>query len=105
MKTETTGIADGHAAAPAPLWATLVATFFGAGNMKPGPGTWGSAAAALIWLRLARWIPVPWQPATLAMLAAVAIAVGIPAATQAARASRLKDPQFVVIDEVAGQWI
>ena len=24
----------------APLWATLVATFFGAGRLKPGPGTW-----------------------------------------------------------------
>jgi phosphatidylglycerophosphatase A len=105
MKTEITGIADGHAVAPAPLWATLVATFFGAGRMKPGPGTWGSAAAALIWLGLARWIPAQWRPSSLAMLAVVAVAVGIPAATLAARASRLKDPQFVVIDEVAGQWI
>jgi phosphatidylglycerophosphatase A len=31
--------------------------------------------------------------------------VGIPAATQVARASGTKDPQFVVIDEVAGQLI
>ncbi len=31
--------------------------------------------------------------------------VGIPAATQVSRASGLKDPQFVVIDEVAGQLI
>jgi len=33
------------------------------------------------------------------------IAIGIPAATRVARASRTEDPQFVVIDEVAGQWI
>jgi phosphatidylglycerophosphatase A len=46
-----------------------------------------------------------WQPVVLAALAALAIAVGIPAATQAARASGVEDPQFVVIDEVAGQWI
>jgi phosphatidylglycerophosphatase A len=105
MKTEITGIADGHAKAPAPLWAILVATFFGAGRMRPGPGTWGSAAAALIWFGLARWIPAAWQPLVLAALAALAIAVGIPAATQAARASGVEDPQFVVIDEVAGQWI
>jgi phosphatidylglycerophosphatase A len=39
------------------------------------------------------------------LLAAVAILVGIPAATQMARATGLKDPQFVVIDEVAGQLI
>ena len=39
------------------------------------------------------------------LTAAVAVLVGIPAATRVARASRLKDPQFVVIDEVAGQLI
>jgi phosphatidylglycerophosphatase A len=31
--------------------------------------------------------------------------VGVPAATIVARESGCKDPQFVVIDEVAGQWI
>src|SRR5262249_60490595 len=43
-------------------------------------------------------------PANLA-IAALAIAVGIPAATRVARATGLKDPQFVVIDETAGQLI
>ena len=105
MKTDLTGLADSHTEAPAPLWATLVATFIGVGKMKPGPGTWGSAAAALIWFELARWIPVALQPAVLAALAVVAVGLGIPAATKVARASRVKDPQFVVIDEVAGQWI
>ena len=38
-------------------------------------------------------------------LAAATMAVGIPASTQVARATGLKDPQFVVIDEVAGQLI
>jgi phosphatidylglycerophosphatase A len=33
------------------------------------------------------------------------VLVGIPAATRVARASGVKDPQFVVIDEVAGQLI
>jgi phosphatidylglycerophosphatase A len=105
MMNDITGIADGHAEAPAPVWATLVATFFGVGKMRPGPGTWGSAAAALIWFGLARWIPVAWQTEVLAGLAAVAVGLGIPAATRVARASRVEDPQFVVIDEVAGQWI
>jgi len=104
MKSEITGIANRRVEAPA-RWATLVASFFGAGKMKPGPGTWGSAAAALIWFALARWIPVAGQPLVLIGMAVAAIAVGIPAATQAARASRMKDPQFVVIDEVAGQWV
>src|SRR5262252_2679256 len=35
--------------------------------------------------------------------AALAVAIGIPAATYMSRATGLKDPQFVVIDEVAGQ--
>ncbi len=90
---------------PAPLWATLAATFFGAGRMRPGPGTWGSAAAVLIWAGVSRWIPPHIESAVLAGLALLAILVGIPAATRFARASQLKDPQSVVIDEVAGQWI
>jgi len=39
------------------------------------------------------------------VLAVLAIGIGIPAATRVARASRTEDPQLVVIDEVAGQWI
>jgi phosphatidylglycerophosphatase A len=80
---------------PTPLWATLVATFFGIGWLRPGPGTWGSAATVLLWAGLA-----------LAIAMAVLIAlIGIPAATRVARGSGTKDPQFVVIDEVAGQLV
>jgi phosphatidylglycerophosphatase A len=90
---------------PAPLWAKLVATFFGVGFMYPGPGTWGSAATLFLWWLITRWV-APHQQATVAIaLAAAAIIAGIPAATAVARASGLKDPQFVVIDEVAGQLI
>jgi phosphatidylglycerophosphatase A len=35
----------------------------------------------------------------------LSIGLGVPAATIAARESGRHDPQFVVIDEVAGQWI
>ena len=35
----------------------------------------------------------------------LSIALGVPAATIAARESGRHDPGFVVIDEVAGQWI
>jgi phosphatidylglycerophosphatase A len=88
-----------------PLWATLVATFFGVGHLRPGPGTWGSAATVLLWWLLGRWITPGWQPCAAAVLALVAVLIGIPAATRVARASSRKDPQFVVIDEVAGQLI
>jgi phosphatidylglycerophosphatase A len=38
-------------------------------------------------------------------LAVLVALVGIPAASRIARATGVKDPQFVVIDEVAGQLI
>ena len=89
----------------APLGAKLVATFFGTGLLHPGPGSWGSAATVLLWWLLSRWISPGWQPEAALFLAAVAVLIGIPAATHMARSSGLKDPQFVVIDEVAGQLI
>lgn len=89
----------------APLWATLTATFFGTGLLRPGPGSWGSAATVLLWWGLTRMLPPGMQPAWAIAVAAAAVAAGIPAATQVSRATGLKDPQFVVIDEVAGQLI
>jgi phosphatidylglycerophosphatase A len=89
------------------LWAWAVATFFGAGLGKPGPGTWGSAAAVLLWAAFA-WAAHPSRTTLLIALLAgivVSIAVGVPAATVAARESGRHDPGFVVVDEVAGQWI
>jgi phosphatidylglycerophosphatase A len=87
------------------LWATLIATFFGIGRLRPGPGTWGSAATVLLWSACAfRMAPNLRTPVAIA-LAVLVILIGIPTATQVARASATKDPQFVVIDEVAGQLI
>jgi phosphatidylglycerophosphatase A len=100
MKSEA-GVVAGRA----PLWASLVATFFGIGRLRPGPGTWGSLAAVLIWLGLSRFIQPAWQTPALTGMALLAVAIGIPAATETAKAASVKDPQFVVIDEVAGQWI
>jgi phosphatidylglycerophosphatase A len=89
------------------LWAFAVATFFGAGYGKPGPGTWGSVAALLLWAAFAWGIHPAPQSLLLALLAGIALTLlfGIPAATIVARESGRHDPQFVVIDEVAGQWI
>ena len=86
-------------------WATLLATFFGIGYLRPGPGTWGSAATVLLWWLLARSTAPAWHPRLAVLLAVTAVLAGIPAATRVARASGVKDPQFVVIDEVAGQLI
>jgi phosphatidylglycerophosphatase A len=87
----------------APRWAELVATFFGAGNMRPGPGTWGSAGAVVTWIAIAHWLPQAMLVPGAALYAVLATAVGIPAATRVARAMGGKDPSKVVIDEGAGQ--
>ena len=89
----------------APLWASLVATFFGIGRLKPGPGTWGSVATVLLWALAMQPVPPDFRLWATLAAAAVVTLVGIPAATRVARASSVKDPQFVVIDEVAGQLV
>jgi len=105
MKSEIAVQPAPIARSPAPFWAATVATFFGIGRLRPGPGTWASAAAALIWLAVGRLIAPTLYTAVLASLIVLVIALGIPAATLVARASGQKDPGFIVIDEVAGQWI
>ena len=89
------------------LWAWLIGTFFGAGLLRPGPGTYGSAAAVLLWLGTAHVLhPNPLALTYGTILAAIAATVlGIPAATIVARESGREDPGHVVIDEVAGQLI
>jgi phosphatidylglycerophosphatase A len=88
-------------------WAWAVGTFLGAGRLRPGPGSWGSAAAALLWLAAAMGLhlspaPLSWVTLTAAF---AALAIGIPAATRVEQESGGVDPGHVVIDEVAGQWI
>jgi phosphatidylglycerophosphatase A len=89
----------------APLWAMLVATFFGSGRLKPAPGTWGSLATVIVWALASSRIPVANRTWATIIAAAAVTLIGIPAATRVARASGLKDPQFIVIDEVAGQLV
>ena len=92
-------------ASTAPRWATLVATFFGAGRLKPGPGTWGSLATTLLWWLIASHLPANARLIAIVLLIVLSVAVGIPAATLEARGCGKKDPQHVVIDEVAGQLV
>ena len=89
----------------APQWATLTATFFGIGRLRPGPGTWGSVAAVALWAALAHALAPELRTPVAIALALLITLIGIPAATRVARATGRKDPQFVVIDEVAGQLI
>jgi phosphatidylglycerophosphatase A len=92
-------------AIPKSRFSWLIATFFGIGHLQPGSGTWAAAVTVLLW-----WVATRWLPASSLLLAAVALSVlitliGIPPSTVVARESGIKDPGFVVIDEVAGQMI
>lgn len=86
-------------------WAWVTATFFGIGLLPGGPGTWASLATAAIWYFAARAL----HPARVRLVVftwvayAIVLSIGIFAATIVERESEIKDPGFVVIDEVAGQ--
>ncbi|HKD83190.1 MAG TPA: phosphatidylglycerophosphatase A [Terriglobales bacterium] len=89
----------------APLWARLVATFFGAGLLRPAPGSWGSLATALLWWLVASRLPPAARLPIIMVLIVIVVAIGIPAATLEERGCGRKDPSQVVIDEVAGQLV
>jgi phosphatidylglycerophosphatase A len=81
--------------------AALIATGGGIGLLPLMPGTWASVAA----------LPCAWLICALAgrtALAAAAVlvfALGCWAAAVVARASGTEDPGFIVVDEVAAQWL
>lgn len=83
----------------------LIATLFGVGHLRPGPGTFASGITVLIWWMVGHAAARGWLlPAGVAAALAVT-ALGIPVSSVVARESGRKDPGFVVIDEVAGQMI
>jgi len=77
----------------------LIASFFGVGFFPAAPGTAGSAAALLIGAGL--MLGPPWLLPLASVLAATAGYLTIRRAVSDPNA----DPGWVVIDEVAGQWI
>jgi phosphatidylglycerophosphatase A len=83
--------------------ANIISTWFGCGRFPFAPGTVGSAAAIAIAIALHRWAGFP--PPVFALMAALLFLPAVWAADVSARAAGLKDPGFVVVDEVVGQWI
>ena len=99
-----------------------VATAFGIGYIPVAPGTWGSLVGVILYwglqgirLRIAVDLVSLLFPVAsgsraffvfAGILAALAIAaVGVWSADRTAKSARVKDPQFVVIDEVSGQFL
>jgi phosphatidylglycerophosphatase A len=65
------------------------------------PGTWASLAALPTAWAIRGWGGVPG----LTVAAIVAFAIGWWASAEVARASAASDPGWVVIDEIAAQWL
>ncbi len=83
----------------------MVVTFLGVGHLRPAPGTWGSLAAvftayALWWLG-GMWL---FLVALVGVLPLAVWAIGREVARSGPELGT-HDPGWIVIDEVAGQWI
>jgi phosphatidylglycerophosphatase A len=109
-----------------PRFAYAIATVLGTGYLKPGPGTWGSAVGLLIaviahpftwFLLLGKGIEVAvgktaplltgFGGTLLLLVPSIAVwlilaLLGVKSSRQVAEFAGLKDPQYVVIDEVSG---
>jgi phosphatidylglycerophosphatase A len=114
------------AEAEPPRFSYLIATVFGVGYLKPGPGTWGSLVGLVVgvvshpftWflvfgrgLVLGIGKDAPLLSGSLGMLVLLvpSIAVwlilaylGVKTSEEVATFAGVKDPQYVVIDEVSG---
>ncbi len=124
--TPSTDPAAPSSQAGRPRFAYAIATVFGTGYLKPAPGTWGSAVGLLIavvahpftWfyvlstvLGLGLGIDLTFRSGAIgtAVVLIPSIAVwlflallGVRTSRQVAEFAGVKDPQFVVIDEVSG---
>src|SRR5437773_12026625 len=81
--------------------AALVATGFGIGHLPWVPGRWGSLAALLC-----GWeITEAGGGVALGTAAIIAFALGVWASARVGAASGVEVPRFVVIDEIAAQWL
>ena len=80
----------------------ILLSWFGSGLTKRAPGTVGSAAA----LPVAALIAWTWSPAALVLASGLAFLLGWATARAHLKGENTdKDPQWIVIDEVAGQWL
>ena len=82
--------------------AYVVATWFGCGRSPIAPGTVGSLAAVALAALAEHFLG--WPPWSLAVAAVAVLPLAVWASHRAAADARIEDPQFVVIDEVVGQW-
>ncbi len=82
-------------------WSRFIATWFGAGLLRPAPGTWGSLAALpfALGLHLLGGFPA------LALATLAVFGLGWWVSVIETRGRDDPDPSEIVIDEVAGMWL
>jgi len=82
----------------------VIASGFGSGYLRPASGTWGSAAAILLYLPVASLnVPSLWWAWGLFLLATFFI--GTWASFAGERITQKKDSGKIVVDEFVGQWV
>ena len=79
----------------------IIATWFGSGLLPIAPGTWGSLAA----FPFAYIISVYSGPYVLTIGIVALFFIGMQASNNVVKSAQKKDPGFIVVDEVVGQWI
>ena len=79
----------------------IIATWFGSGLLPIAPGTWGSLAA----FPFAYIISVYSGPHVLIIGTVALFFIGMQASNNIEKSVQEKDPRFIVVDEVVGQWI
>ena len=79
----------------------IIATWFGLGLLPMAPGTWGSLAA----FPFAYIISVYSAPYVLIIATVALFPIGTWASNKVEGSAQKKDPGFIVVDEVVGQWI
>jgi phosphatidylglycerophosphatase A len=78
-----------------------IASLFGLGFLRPGPGTWGSAAALVPGAALLALA----GPLALAAGALMLAGIGWWAVARELERTAEPDPDWVVIDEATGMWV
>ena len=79
-----------------------IATLGPIGYLPKAPGTWGSMTSALIWYLADEFLPGFYKYQIVCIVASVIIGIIV---SNTVSKSSSKDPQEVVIDELAGMWI
>lgn len=79
----------------------LFLTFFGAGLLKPAPGTWGTLAAALVGIPILKYLSAE----TLFLISVLILLIAINVINDYEKKTGIHDHGSIVIDEAVGVWL